>query len=258
MTLLCVDIGNTNIVMGTYAGHKLMGNWRIATEHHRMPDEYAMVLLSLLRYAGQDPAEIDSICLSSVVPPLTSIFDEMCQKYFKQSALIVSAGVRTGMRIRYDPPREVGADRIVNGVAAFRKYGGPACVIDFGTATTFDGLAENGDYLGGAIAPGPRTALEALFLHTAKLPRVDLVRPAQAIGANTTESMQSGVFLGYVGLIEGMVERFRAELGPNMHVIATGGLARMFATETDVFDVVDPWLTLEGLRMIWELNHSDQ
>jgi type III pantothenate kinase len=255
MALLCIDIGNTNIVMGAYAGHKLTADWRIATEHHRMPDEYAMLLLSLMRYSGLDPAEIDSICLSSVVPPLTGIFDEMCQEYFHQSPLIVSAGVKTGMRIRYDSPREVGADRIVNGVAAFKKYGGPACVIDFGTATTFDALSENGDYLGGAIAPGPRTALEALFIHTAKLPRVDLVRPARAIGANTVESMQSGVMLGYVGLIEGMVARFRAELGPKMRVIVTGGLARMFAAETDVFDVVDPWLTLEGLRMIWELNH---
>jgi len=255
MTLLCVDIGNTNIVMGTYEGTELTSNWRISTDHHRMPDEYAMLLLSMLRHAGQDPTQIRSICLSSVVPPVGSIFDEMCRKYFGQSPLMVTAGVKTGMRIRYDPTRAVGADRIVNGVAAYRKYGGPACVIDFGTATTFDALSENGDYLGGAIAPGPLTALEALFIHTAKLPRVDLVRPAKAIGGNTAESMQSGVFLGYVGLIEGMVARFRNELGSEMHTIATGGLARMFAAETDVFDVVDPWLTLEGLRMIWEMNH---
>jgi len=209
----------------------------------------------MLQYAGQDPEEIDSICLSSVVPPVTGVFDEMCQKYFGRAPLVVSAGIKTGMRIRYENARDVGADRIVNAVAAFRKYGGPACVVDFGTAATFDALSAEGDYLGGAIAPSPRTALEALFIHTAKLPRVDLVRPPKAIGTNTVESMQSGVLLGYVGLVEGMVRRFREELGPEMRVVATGGLAKMVAAETDVFEVVDPWLTLEGLRMIWELNN---
>jgi len=254
MTLLCIDIGNTNIVFGTYEGHALTDHWRISTDVHRMPDEYGMLLLAMLEHGGQDPKTIDAVCLASVVPPLTGWFDEMCQRYFGRSALIISAGVKTGVRIRYDNPRDVGADRIANAAAAFRKYGGPACVVDFGTATTFDAISAEGDYLGGAIAPGPHTAAEALALRTAKLPRIDLVRPAKVIGTNTAESMQSGILLGYVGLVEGMVARFRAELGPAMRTIATGGLAPLIASETNIIEVVDTWLTLDGLRMIWEMN----
>jgi type III pantothenate kinase len=258
MTLLCIDIGNTNIVLGTYAGHELTGNWRISTDRDRMPDEYGMLIWGLLQHGDQDPRAVDAICLASVVPPLTSWFEEMCERYFGQAPLVVSAGVKTGVRIRYDNPREVGADRIANAVATFRRYGGPACVVDFGTATTFDAISVEGDYLGGAIAPGPRTAVEALFLHTAKLPRIDLVPPAKAIGTNTVESMQSGLMWGYVGLVEGLVTRFRRELGPAMRVIATGGLASLIAAQTDVFEVVDTWLTLDGLRIIWELNHPSK
>lgn len=255
MTLLCIDIGNTNIVLGTYQGRELTAHWRISTDHDRMPDEYGLLIINMLEHAGQNPKDVDSICLCSVVPPLTSTFEELCRRYFGRSPLIVSAGVKTGVRIRYDNPREVGADRIANAAAAFRKYGGPACVVDFGTATTFDAISPDGDYLGGAIAPGPRTAAEALFLRAAKLPRIDLVRPAKVIGTNTTESMQSGILFGYVGLVEGMVARFRAELGPQMRTIATGGLANLIAVETKVIEIVDPWLTLDGLRIIWDLNH---
>jgi type III pantothenate kinase len=256
MTLLCIDIGNTNIVFGTYRGRELTAHWRIYTDHNRMPDEYGLLAVNMLQHDGQDPKDIDAVCIASVVPQLTSWFDEMCRRYFQQIPLVVTAGVKTGVRIRYDDPRAVGADRIVNAAATFRKYGGPACVVDFGTGTTFDAISAEGDYLGGAIAPGPLLAAEALFLRAAKLPRIDLARPAKVIGTNPVESMQSGIFLGYVSLVEGMVARFRKELGPNMRVIATGGLAPMIAAETTVFEAVDTWLTLDGLRMIWEMNQE--
>jgi len=254
MTLLVIDIGNTNVVLGTYQGKELTAHWRISTDHNRMPDEYGMMILSLLKHGGQDPATINSICIGSVVPPLTSWFDEMCRRYFGAAPLIVSAGVKTGVRIRLDNPREAGADRIANAAACFRKYGGPACIVDIGTATTFDAISAEGDYLGGAIAPGPRGAAEALFLRAARLPRIDLVRPAKAIGSNTVEAMQSGVLLGYVGLVEGLVARFKKELGPAMRVIGTGGLVELIAAESSVIEILDPWLTLDGLRIIWEMN----
>ena len=182
----------------------------------------------------------------------------MLRAYLQQEPLIVGSGVKTGVAIRIDNPREVGADRVVNTAAAFRLYGGPACIVDFGTATTFDALSANGEYLGGAIAPGVRLAADALFRGTAKLPRVDLQRPAHAIGTNTVDSMRSGILFGYVGLVEGMVARFRLELGPTMRVIGTGGLASVIAQETRVLEIVDPWLTLKGLRLIYELNRGDQ
>ncbi|MBC7242447.1 MAG: type III pantothenate kinase [Anaerolineae bacterium] len=257
MALLCVDVGNTNIVLGVYEGPALTAHWRIMTDHHRMPDEYGLLLLQMLGLAGKRPADIEGICMCSVVPPLTGIFGEMFERYFQRAPLVVSAGVRTGVRIRVDNPREVGADRIVNAAAGFRKYGGPACIVDFGTATTFDAISEEGDYLGGAIAPGLETALEALVMRTAQLPRIDLSQPPKIIGTNTVESMRSGVFMGYIGLVEGMVERFRQELGPAMRTIATGGLASRLAAATRVFDAVDPWLTLDGLRFIWELNQKE-
>lgn len=259
MGLLCMDIGNTNITLGIYEEERLTAHWRIWTEHHRMPDEYGLLFLEMLRSAGKGPADIDGICLCSVVPPVTGIFEEMFGRYLGESpVLTVSAGVRTGVRVRVDNPREVGADRVVNAAAAFRKYGGPACVVDFGTATTFDAISSEGDYLGGAIAPGMEAALEALVSRTAQLPRIDLSYPSRAIGTNTVASMQSGIFLGYLGLVEGMVKRFREELGPEMRTIATGGLAPRVARGTDVFQFVDTWLTLDGLRMIWELNQSER
>ncbi len=254
--LLCVDIGNTNIVLGLYRGEELLSHWRVATDYHKMPDEYGIQLLALLEHVGVPPREIDGIALASVVPPVTDHITGMLDEYIGAPQLVVGGGVKTGMAIRYDSPRDVGADRIVDAVAAYRLYGGPACVVDLGTATTFNAISAQGEYLGGAIAPGVNLAAEALFARTAKLPRVDLQRPERAIGSNTVDAMRSGLLFGYVGLVEGMVARFRAELGANMRVIATGGLASLIAAETTAIEHVDPWLTLKGLRMIYELNRG--
>jgi type III pantothenate kinase len=238
--LLTIDIGNTNITLGLYEGKELGPRWRLATAYDHMPDEYGLQLVG--------------ICLASVVPPLTSKITEACRRYLNKEPLVVDAGVKTGVRVRYEDPRAVGADRIADAVAVLHLYGTPACVVDFGTATTFDAIAKNGDYLGGAIAPGIGIAAEALFQRTAKLPRVDLQKPPSVIGRNTVHSMQSGLLYGYVGLVEGMVARFRQELGADMKVIATGGLADIVAQETEVIQIVAPWLTLDGLQMIWEMN----
>ena len=192
--------------------------------------------------------------MASVVPPLTGKVIQACQKYLRHDPLNVDAGCKTGVRILYEDPKAVGADRIVDCAAVQRLYGGPACVVDFGTGTTFDAITAEGDYLGGAIAPGIGIAAEALFSRAAKLSRVDLARPPSVIGRNTPHAMQSGLLFGYVGLVEGMVARFREELGPKMKVIATGGLAEIVAKETDVLEIIAPWLTLDGLRIIWELN----
>ena len=254
--LLCIDIGNTNIVMGLYDADDLVAHWRISSDHHKMPDEYGMVLMDLLAYRDVSAQEIDGVALASVVPPLSDIFREMLDRYLKLSPLIVGSGVKTGVAIRYENPREVGADRVVNAAAAYRLYGGPACIVDFGTGTTFDALSANGEYLGGAIAPGVYVAAEALFQRTAKLPRIDLKRPPKAIGKNTVDAMRSGILFGYIGLVEGMVARFRQELGDDMRVIATGGLAQVIAKETDIIEFVDPWLTLKGLRIIYDLNRG--
>jgi len=252
--LLCVDIGNTNITMGLYRGQDLLTHWRLFTDHHKMPDEYGLLLVNLLAHHGYSSDDIQGVSLASVVPPLTDVFRQMVDRYLGVEPLIVGSGVKTGVAIRYDAPRDVGADRVVNAAAAYRLYGGPACIVDFGTGTTFDALSATGEYLGGAIAPGVLVAAEALFQRTAKLPRIDLQPPSKAIGRNTVDAMRSGILFGYVGLVEGLVERFRQELGPEMHVIATGGLAQLIAQETEVFEVVDPWLTLKGLRIIYELN----
>ncbi len=252
--LFCIDVGNTHIALGLYRGDELQHHWRIATDDRKMPDEYAALLLELFGHSDVRLADIEGAIMASVVPPLTGVFQEVCQGTFGSSALLVDAGVKTGVRIRYDNPREVGADRVANAAAAYRLYGGPACIVDFGTPTTFDALSAEGDYLGGAIAPGLQISAEALYRHTAKLPRIDLVRPPAAIGRNTVHSMQSGVLFGHVGMVEGMVARFRRELGAKTRVIATGSVAALMATETKVIQVVDPWLTLKGLRLIWELN----
>jgi type III pantothenate kinase len=252
--LLAIDIGNTNVTVGLYEGEKLVSSWRLRTIHEKMPDEYGVLLDQLFRHQGYRPEQVTGVAMASVVPPLTPIFVQACEDYVGQSPLVVDAGVRTGVRIRYDNPREVGADRVVDAAAVRSLYGAPACVVDFGTATTFDAISAEGDYLGGAIAPGITIAAQALFERTAKLPRVELTRPPSVIGRNTPHSMQAGLLYGYVGLVEGMVARFREELGPTMKVIATGGLATLIAAETDVVDVVDPWLTLAGLRLIWDLN----
>jgi type III pantothenate kinase len=219
-----------------------------------MPDEYGILLGQLFRHRGYEPGQVTGIALASVVPPLTQTFEQACRDYLGQTPLVVNAGVRTGVRVRYDNPRDVGADRVVDAAAVWELYGAPACVVDFGTGTTFDAVSADGEYLGGAIAPGIGIAAQALFERAAKLPRVELSRPPSAIGRNTSHSIQSGLLFGYVGLVEGMVARFKAELGPETKIIATGGLAEIIARETDVIDVVDPWLTLHGLRIVYELN----
>lgn len=252
--LLTIDIGNTNVTLGLYDGEKLGPRWRLATVHDRMPDEYGLQFLGLLAHGCCSPANLSGVCMASVVPPLTSKVVEAVRQYLLQEPLVVDTGVKTGVRIRYEDPRAVGADRIVDAAAVQRLYGGPACVVDFGTATTFDAISAEGDYLGGAIAPGIGIASEALFQRTAKLPRVDLQRPPSAIGRNTVHAMQSGLLFGYVGLVEGMVARFRQELGSSMKVIATGGLAEIVAKETEAIQIIAPWLTLDGLRIVWELN----
>jgi type III pantothenate kinase len=252
--LLCIDIGNTNITLGLYEGETLGPRWRIRTIHDKMPDEYGILIDQLFRHQGVGPDDVSGVALASVVPPLTPVFEQACQAYLEHAPLVIDAGVRTGVSIRYDTPREVGADRVVDAAAVKALYGLPACVVDFGTATTFDAVSAEGDYLGGAIAPGIGIAAQALFERTAKLPRVELTRPPSVIGRNTPHSIQSGLLFGYVGLVEGMVARFKVELGPETRVIATGGLAEIIARETDVIDVVDPWLTLHGLRIVYELN----
>lgn len=256
--LFTIDIGNTNITIGLYSGAALHSHWRIATDHNKMPDEYGLLLLSLLEYRGYAAADITGICLASVVPPLTGRLVQACKDYLLQDPLVVDSGVKTGVRILYKEPRGVGADRIVDAVAVQALYGGPACVVDFGTATTFDAITREGEYLGGAIAPGIYIGAEGLYSRTAKLPRVDIRRPPSVIGRTTEHAMQSGLLFGYVAMVEGMVARFRQELGDDMKVIATGGLADLIAAETDVVDVVAPWLTLDGLRLIWELNQAPE
>jgi type III pantothenate kinase len=254
--LLAIDVGNTNIVFGVFRGEKLEASWRAETDVHRMSDEYAMLLKNLLDTYNLRFADLTGCIIASVVPPLIGTMQELAQRYLDRTALVVGAGINSGVRIRTDNPAEVGADRIVNALAAHRYYGGPCVVIDFGTATTFDAVSAEGDYLGGAIAPGIGTSAEALFLRAAKLPRIELAAPPRVIGTNTSHSMQSGVMFGYVGLVEGLVARFRKEMGPAMKVIATGGLAPVIARMTSIFDQVDSDLTMQGLRMIFELNQK--
>jgi type III pantothenate kinase len=253
--LLSIDIGNTNITIGLYEDDQLGPRWRLATDHERMPDEYGLQILGLISHADRSPTDVSGICMASVVPPLTGKFVQACEQYLNADLLVVDAGVKTGVRILYENPRAVGADRIADAAAVQQLYGGPACVVDFGTATTFDAITNDGDYLGGAIAPGIGIAAEALFMRAAKLPRVDLQRPPAAIGRNTVHAMQSGMLFGYVALVEGMVARFRSELGADMKVIATGGLAEIIAEETSIIQIIAPWLTLDGLRLIWGMNH---
>jgi len=252
--LLAIDIGNTNIVIGIFDGDKLKTTWRVATGIHRLADEYASLILNLFDRRGIHTTDIDSAVLCSVVPPLTGIIEEVCKRYLGFSPLIVEAGVKTGVRVSMDNPREVGTDRIVNAVAAHDLYGGPVIVIDLGTAITFDVVSSEGDYLGGSIAPGITIATEALFSRTAALPRVELTHPTRAIGRNTVTAMQSGIVFGYVALIEGIVKRIQQELGTNAKVIATGGYADFLAQETPVIEAVNSDLTLSGLRLIYEMN----
>ena len=251
--LLAIDIGNTNIVLGAYDQEQLIASWRINTDPSRMPDEYAVLLDSLLGYAQRSLRDASAVVLSSVVPALTSTFEELAGQYCKTTPIVVGPGIRTGIKILYENPREVGADRIANAVATLELYGGPAIVIDFGTATTFDAVTANGEYLGGAIAPGLIIAADALFSHAARLYRVELKRPKMAIGRNTGVSVQAGLIFGYIGLVEGLIQRFQQEMGP-AHVIATGGLAEVIAKESSLIEITNPLLTLDGLRLIYEMN----
>mgnify|MGYP001037206599 CR=1 FL=1 len=252
--LLTVDIGNTNITLGLYKGKELGPRWRIRTIHDKTADEYGILVEQLFRHRGCRLDEVTGVAIASVVPPLTPIFEQVSHEYLGQEPFVVDAGVKTGVRIRYENPRDVGADRVVDAAAVKALYSLPACVVDFGTATIFDAITAEGDYLGGAIAPGIGIAAQALYERTAKLHRVELSRPPSAIGRNTTHAIQSGLLFGFVGLVEGMVARFKAELGLQTRVIATGALADTIARETTVIDVVDPWLTLHGLRIVYELN----
>lgn len=255
--VLVFDAGNTNIVMGIFDGEKLVTSWRTATDRRRTADDLGMLVKSLFDYGGFSFGDIEALVLSSVVPPLTPIISTMCRRYFGREPLVVGPGVKTGMPIRYENPREVGADRIVNAVAAAYIYGRPAVVVDFGTATTFCAISRQGEYLGGAIAPGVAISTEALFEQAAKLPRVELSRPSQAIGKNTVVSMQSGIYFGFVAQVDGIVTRIKGEIGQDAVVVATGGLARLICQGTTTVDHIEPYLTLHGLKLIYDRNRSE-
>jgi type III pantothenate kinase len=254
--LLAIDIGNTEITLGVFEGEELRATWRLATRLHRVADEYAALSMKLLEHRGLKLNDISEIALCCVVPPLLSTITDMCRRYFNVTPLVVGAGVKTGVRIRMDNPREVGADRIVNAAAAHHLYGGPVIITDFGTATTFDVVSKEGDYLGGVIAPGIGIAAEALFIRAAMLPRVELTRPAHVIGSNTNSAMQSGIIYGYIGLVEGIVSRIQQELGEKATVISTGGYADLIANETSVIKAVNHDITLIGLRLIYDMNRA--
>lgn len=255
--LLAVDIGNTNIDMGVFDGQEVRASWRIASDVERLADEYAVSLLGLLRADGLEPSGIREAVMCSSVPDMVAVFDQLCRRYFGVRPLVVGPGTHTGVRIFYEP-RELGADRVVDVVAAVKLHGPPPLIIvDLGTATVFDAVSAEGDYLGGAIAPGIGIAAQALYERTAKLYRVELEHPRAVIGKNTVNAIQSGIMLGYVALVEGMVARFQKELGGSARVIATGGWARLIAAETSVFDGVDTNLTLSGLRIIYEMNRGE-
>lgn len=254
--ILVFDVGNTNIVLGVFKGSELVANWRISTDRYRTDDEYGIILKELFSFSGLEMKLIKAMVISTVVPPLTFTLEKMCRKYFQHAPLVVGPGVKTGLYVKIENPREVGADRIVNAVAGYEQYGGPLIIVDFGTATTFCAISARGEYLGGAIAPGIGISTEALFNRAAKLPRVEVVRPPAVIGKNTVTSMQSGIYYGFVGQVNEIVNRMKKELGDNTTVIATGGLAELIAKESASIDKVDPYLTLTGLRLIYERNVS--
>ena len=254
--LLAIDIGNTNITFGLFEGEVRRGQWRVATRAGRTADEYAVLLRRLLRLNGVEAQRITGCAIASVVPPVTPACVQLARDVLGVPLLVVGPGVRTGMRIFYENPAQLGVDRVVDAVAARHRYGAPVIVIDFGTATTFNVVDAAGDFRGGAIAPGIQTAAEALERQAAQLPRVELVLPPRATATNTVQAMQSGLLYGYIGLVEGLVRRLEAELGAKATVVATGGLAEVISDHTDAIDVVDQDLTLEGLRLIWELNRD--
>jgi type III pantothenate kinase len=257
--LLAIDVGNTNTVLGLYDGEALVADWRMSTVREKMADEWASALITLAGHRGYKLGDVDAAICSSVVPPATTALREMVEKYLGTRLMLVEPGIKTGVKVNVDNPREVGADRIVNTLAAHTRYGGPAIVIDFGTATTFDVVSPDGEYLGGAISPGLVVASDALFRYTAQLRRIELVAPRSSIGKNTVHSMQSGVVWGYVSLVEGMVARIKrdmGEMGTQAKIIGTGGLARLIAAHSECMEIVDDNLTLDGLRIIYELNRD--
>ncbi len=259
--LLVVDVGNTNTVLGLYEGDRLVHSWRLTTERQRTTDEYGILCRNLFEFAGLDRDAVTAIAIASVVPPLNHTLWRMSVVYFKIEPLFIDPARNAGMPVLYNPPSDVGADRIVNGVAAFARYGGPCVVVDFGTATTFDAISRDGEYLGGVICPGIQVSAEALFARAARLPRVEISRPETVVGTSTVGSIQSGLFYGYVGLVEGILKRMLEELGEGTRVIATGGLASLIARGTSLIEIVDSDLTLEGLRLIYERQpqiHTDE
>jgi type III pantothenate kinase len=255
--LMVFDIANTNIKIGLYDDELLIANWRISTGVHRMPDEYGIMIYNLLRKERIAAHEVTQCAISCVVPPLLTIFNEMMLKYFHVKPLIVGPGVKTGVKIRMDNPKEVGADLIANAAAAIKLYSLPVIIVALGTATAFATVSKDGEYLGGVIAPGIGISLEALYTRTSALPRVDLVRPKKTIGPNTIAAMQSGTIFGWAGLIDGIVERIREELGEKATVIATGGYAQLIANESKTIDKVNPELTLFGVKLIHDMNRDE-
>lgn len=255
--LLAFDVGNTNIVLGAYKDGKLSKHWRFATDRNKGSDEYGMLINQLFQYEGLRPDEVEDVIISSVVPTIMYTLENVALKYFNKEAIIIGPGIKTGINIKYDNPKQVGADRIVNAVAGYEKYGGPLILVDFGTATTFCAVSGKGEYLGGAISPGIKISSAALFNNTAKLPRVELVKPEKVICKNTVSSMQSGMIYGYVGLVDYIVNKMKKELGGDpkeIKVIATGGLASLIMSESETINEIDKLLTLEGLKIIYERN----
>lgn len=253
--ILAIDVGNTSTMLGVYDGSKLLVHWRIGTDKEKTADEFGMFFMSLFSHEKLELSDIENVIIASVVPPIMYSLEHAVKKYFKVDPIIIGPGVKTGINIKYESPREVGSDKIVNAVAAYEIYGGPLIIVDFGTATTFCGISSKGEYLGGIICPGIKISAEALFQKAAKLPRIDLVKPERVIGRNVVESMQSGIILGYVGQVDYIVRRMKKEIKEdNIKVIATGGLARLIASESDSIEEVNGLLTLEGLRIIYEKN----